>query len=69
MAMRSGGGHQGTHPWRPNNRALPARQQQVPLVDEAEGARHIALALLAFLELIQELEVPWHYAWESRPGR
>ena len=50
-----------TYARRPDDGALPARQQQVPRIAQPKGAGHVALPLLALLQLIEEAEVPRHH--------
>lgn len=49
-----------THMPRPNNGAVPVAHQDIVRVLETVGARPVANALLALLELLEEAEVARH---------
>lgn len=42
------------------NTAIPVRQECVGRIDQSKGKSHVSCPFLAFLKLLQELEVPWN---------
>jgi hypothetical protein len=49
-----------TYPTGSQNAAIPVRQESVARIDQPKGKGHVSGPFLAFLKLLQELEVPWN---------